>query len=264
RKDGSTFIGRLTTAPVDFDGRSARLALLTDETDRVQAETDRSRLQARVLSVAEEERRRISLDLHDGPVQDLSIAVMRLSALRHAVERGEPVPADKLSAIERSTRHTVDGLRSLMQRLYPTTLPDADLVALLEEVIGTGPWSDTIEVAFHHDLRCPVALSARAAIYRVVIEALTNAYKHAQAATATVELSHDEHEDFVRLRISDDGIGISDADRERSGHLGLVSMQDRIALLGGRCTIEAGPQGGTVVDAVVPCPCDDACEGEGR
>ncbi|MGE3355533.1 MAG: GAF domain-containing protein [Acidimicrobiia bacterium] len=257
RKDGSTFIGRLTTAPVDFDGRSARLALLTDETDRVQAETDRSRLQARVLSVAEEERRRISLDLHDGPVQDLSIAVMRLSALRAAVERGEVVPAGKLTAIERATRLTVDGLRSLMQRLYPTTLPDADLVGLLEEVIATGPWSDTIEVAFHHELHCPVALTARAAIYRVVIEALTNVYKHAQAATAIVDLRDDERAGFLRLRISDDGIGISDDDRDRRGHLGLVSMQDRIALLGGRCTIGAGPHGGTVVDALVPCPCDD-------
>ena len=151
RKDRSTFIGRLTTSPVDFEGVPARLALITDETARVEAERDRASLQERVLTAAEEERRRISLDLHDGPVQDLSIAVMRLSALRHAIERGEPADVGKVRAIEESTRLTVDELRGLMQQLYPQMLLEADLVELLEEVIATGPWSNTVEVTFRHD-----------------------------------------------------------------------------------------------------------------
>lgn len=250
RRDGSTFIADITSSAVNFAGRSARLVLLEDQTAWVAAEHERRHLQERVVTVAEEERRRISIDLHDGAVQDLSVVVMKLAALRRRVQRGELPSVEALLALEGAGQTTVNMLRGLMQQLYPTSFAERGLGELIAEIVPSGPWAPSLEVVVQDRLEGPVPLLAKAALYRVVVEALTNTHKHAAAHRATVELSSTADE--VVVCIVDDGIGIGQANPARPGHFGLTSMRDRVSLLGGHCSIENAPSGGTRVRACVP------------
>ncbi|MGE0731028.1 MAG: GAF domain-containing protein [Acidimicrobiia bacterium] len=251
RKDGSTFFMAVSSHDAAmFAGRPARVGLLVDQTARVQAEEANKALQARVVAVAEEERRRLAGDLHDGPVQQLAIASMRLSALRRR-NPGEDAWRVQLDKVEGDVTATVDELRTMMQQLHPQGLEGVPLDEAIGAAVTQLPWTAGLSVRVAGSVRCDLPPTVQAALYRVAIEALQNVHKHAAATEVTIELLDDG--DAVELRVTDDGVGIDDDATAQPGHLGLPSMRDRISLLGGACRVgRAGAAGGTVVTARLP------------
>jgi signal transduction histidine kinase len=258
RKDG-------TIVPADAYGQDGsvlalggrlRTVVFADRSAHLRVEGERRALQRRVAAVADEERRRIAADLHDGPVQQLSAAAMRLGALRRLAERGVSLPAERLETISADVAATVDDLRTMMSRLYPPSLDEVGLGEAIGAIVvdgtpvASGRLGRDVTVAVRDWLGAALSVEVRQALFRVVLEALTNVVKHAGATTASVELLVEGDEAVVR--VTDDGTGVDDEALRRPGHLGVTAMGDRMSLVGGSFRIGPGPAGGTTVEARVP------------
>jgi signal transduction histidine kinase len=195
----------------------------------------------RLLTEADDARRRVVRDLHDGAQQRLVHTILTLKLAQRTLRTGGelgPLIDEALEQAERSN----DELRELAHGLLPSVLTRGGLRA------GVGTVVARLDLPVSLDLtaeRFPVEIEASA--YFIVAEALTNVIKHSQAARAEVRASVSDG--VLRLEIRDDGIGGAD----QSGH-GLVGLGDRATALGGRLQIESPAGGGTQVTATLPLP----------
>ena len=228
----------------------------------------------RVVTAADEERRRIERDLHDGAQQRLVTLGVRLRLLAATTPDDSPLRPEIDGLIE-ELDGAVDELRELAHGIYPPILESQGLGRALSAVARRA----TVAVDLRADDIGRLGPAAEAGLYFVALEALTNAAKHAPGCNVVVDLS--DRDGAVRLEVSDDGPGFdtgagdgpsgvdgivtddgeqgAPADHPRSGHDGAVggshgtrNMGDRIAAVGGRLTIESAPGHGTTVLATVP------------
>jgi signal transduction histidine kinase len=202
----------------------------------------------------EDERRRVAYEIHDGLAQVAASAHQHLQTFADLhVPESQSERADLDRTVDLVQR-TVREARRLIAGLRPTVLDDfglATAIRLEVEVLRGEGW----QVAYEEDLddqRLPSAIET--ALFRVAQEALTNVRKHAGRARVAVML--ERYEDGIRLQVRDWGRGFGTADRQdrpRPGErVGLLSMQERVALLQGRCTVSSQPGEGTQVIAIVP------------
>ena len=235
-----------------------RLAMAVDNArlHRALAECERELHETvgRLLVAQEEERRHIAYDLHDGLAQVATGTYQHLQAFAHHHRPPTPQGQAELDRVLELARRTVAEARRVVANLRPTELEDFGLAHALrlqvEELRAAG-W----EVAYDEALgleRLPLPIET--ALYRVAQEALTNLRKHAHTSRARVAL--ESHRQTVRLEVQDWGRGFApDAARPPGGlgeRIGLLGMRERIASLGGRCTVESYLGVGTRVVAEVP------------
>jgi len=230
---------------------------------RLAAELEGSRAQLehahdRLLHAREEERQRLRRDLHDGIGPLLAGMTLQLDAARNLLHR-EPTGTDALlGTVRRELELAVGDVRRLVDALQPTPLDQLGLVPALREAaarfsigaIGPTPTADGLLVLVEasEDLpRLPAAVELAA--YRIATEALTNTARHANARHCWIRLARNG---ALELEVTDDGHGRA-GDRSLDG-VGLGSMAQRAAELGGVCTIEFTPGGGTRVQAHLPLP----------
>lgn len=229
-------------------GAGGMMLVLGDRTRELE------RLQRRMLKQHEDERRRISLHLHDETAQVFTAVRLRLGLLR------EKAAADTAEDLDRAVALLDDGLasiRSVTQDLRPVLLDDLGLApalrALAEE--SANRFGLVLEVQVPSTLP-KLGDDAELALFRALQEALSNVARHAGAKTVRVEVVADGRS--VRLTVADDGTGFSAgvdlAALEREGHLGLAGMHERLSALGGQLSVETGARGGAVLRAEVPCP----------
>ena len=217
-------------------------------------EAERRRLLERHLAVSERERIRLAADLHDGPIQDLAGVGYALGAIAPTV----PTPQHRLmGTVQDTVYRATESLRRMMVDLYPPDLQAGQLHRTIDDLAE--PLRDRgIAVDVLAEPLPDLDGECVAALYRVAREALANVLEHAHATRVTVALSMaaigDGPDVAVRLAITDDGIGLDPArlDRRADGHLGLRLLTARVADLGGSLTVGSGPDGGTVVAAVLP------------
>ncbi|GII83811.1 hypothetical protein Ssi03_18010 [Sphaerisporangium siamense] len=212
---------------------------------RMAADLQRSR--ERILAAREEERRRLRRDLHDGLGQalgDMSMSVtVARKLLRDSPESAEPLLARLRGGMDRITQE----IRELVYGLRPPALDDLGLAL----AVGRLAEPDA-RVEARGDLGgLPAAVEVAA--YRIAQEALTNARRHARASSILVELSRSP--EALCLRVRDDGAGLAPDAR---GGVGLASMRERAAELGGTCAVTSAPGEGTVVEVVLPVSEDSA------
>ncbi|WP_268916002.1 histidine kinase [Actinomadura logoneensis] len=209
---------------------------------------DVQRSRERILRTREEERRRLRRDLHDGLGPTLASLAMTVDAARITM-RSDPEAADAMLERLRSTMgHTIGELRDLVYGLRPPALDDLGLagaIRALGGVVGSGGHGPRVDVQVEGDLAALPA-AAEVAAYRIVQEALTNVYRHARAGTAVVRL---ELNGDLEVSVQDDGVG---PPRDLRGGVGMSSMRERAAELGGVCTVSGRPEGGTLVRARLP------------
>lgn len=208
---------------------------------------------ARALNAAEEERRRISLELHDDASQRLAAILMRL---RIARSLRDPEAKDAvLEEVRRELAETADGLRRYAQGLRPPALDELGLGPAIESHVRHVSEAAVVPVEVRIEgvgrLESP---EAELALYRIVQEGITNAVRHSHARLVRVVVEHCNG--VVVATVTDDGIGF-DADRLMAVHdgqhgLGLFGMQERAEYVGGRVEVASQPGKGTTVRAAVP------------
>ena len=198
---------------------------------------------ARVVAAADEARRRIRRDLHDGAQQRMVSAVMTLKLARQ--ELGDATgPAVELldEALAHAQAANVE-LRELAHGVLPAALSSGGLRGGIDALVARVRLPVAVEVTAE---RLPAALEATA--YFIVAEAVTNAVRHARASSVQVAARVDG--DVLRLEIRDDGVGGARYD----GSSGLVGLRDRAAAVDGELRIESPPGEGTVVVGTLPVP----------
>jgi signal transduction histidine kinase len=214
----------------------------------VRLTTDLQRSRERLVAAREEERRRLRRNLHDGLGAQLAALNVQAGSLRRIIPR-DPAAADELVVeLREELRGAIADIRRLVYDLRPPALDDLGLLATLHQLAeryGAEGEQLRVVVEVPEDLpHLPAAVEV--AIYRIAQEALTNVVRHAQAKSCIVRLAVNED---VALDVVDDGVGIPE---ERSGGVGLSSMRERAAELGGTCVIEPAPEGGTRVSVRLP------------
>jgi signal transduction histidine kinase len=196
----------------------------------------------RILAAADEERRRIERDLHDGAQQRLVAVTLTLRLAEARIET-DPASATRLVAQAREEAQlAIDELRELARGIHPALLSDRGLGAALEALATRAP----VPVQVSGVPEDPLCQSVEACAYFVTAEALTNVAKYAQATEAFVELSLED--DHLRLEVRDDGVGGADL----STGSGLRGLRDRVDALDGRLELDSPPGGGTTVTVEIP------------
>lgn len=195
------------------------------------------RLSRRMVQQHEEERRRLSLELHDETAQLFTAMKLQLGLLR---ERAGPEDAARLDRVLQLIDDGIVGIRSLTDDLRPSLLDDLGLVPALRSLALEFGARVDLEVDFQApDTLPPLSDAAELALFRALQEALANVAQHAAARHVAVRCGAEDG--GVRLVVRDDGRGFPpDLDLERlegDGHLGLVGMRERITSLGGTVTL---------------------------
>jgi signal transduction histidine kinase/predicted Ser/Thr protein kinase len=210
--------------------------------DNAQLYAELTTSRARIVAAADQARRRIERDLHDGAQQRLVHAILTLKLARAAlagVDGEGPELVDE--ALENAERANEE-LRELAHGIHPSILISGGLGPALQALARRSAIPVTLEV--RTDARLPEHVEVTA--YFVVSEALTNAAKHAHASY--VQVAVDTADGHVRLSISDDGVGGADPTRGS----GLVGLKDRVEALGGTLIVQSRPGQGTRLIAEVP------------
>ncbi|GHF50842.1 signal transduction histidine kinase [Deinococcus metalli] len=209
-----------------------------------------SRAAARTAAHSERVLRRVSSDLHDGPAQDLSYALLRLDSLTtHAA--GQPAQEAALRSVEQSLEAALREVRAIATDLRLPDLLGLSLHETLERALRDHRRRTGVDATLHAEaLPDGVPLPVKITAFRIVQEALNNAARHAPGRASAVHA--DAQGGWLTLRITDGGPGFTWTGGAREGHLGLVGMRERAESLGGTFTVTARPEGGTAVEARVP------------
>lgn len=227
--------------PVDAEQRLLEFAELVDTT--IANADSRSQLtesRARMLSAADEARRRVVRDLHDGAQQRLVHTIITLKLAQRALGEDPERVGSLLSEALDQAEHGNADLRELAHGILPSVLTRGGLRAGVDSVVARLDLPVTMDVTSE---RLPPEIEASG--YFIIAEALTNVVKHARATKTTVRAAISDS--TVHIEVRDDGVGGAD----RDGH-GLTGLSDRAAALGGSLRIESPDGGGTALIAQLP------------
>jgi signal transduction histidine kinase len=215
--------------------------LVATAISNTEARSDLAASRARIVEAADDERRRVVRDLHDGAQQRLVHTILTLKLAQRAAEQdGGKLPASLVTEAIAEAELATAELRELAHGILPSVLTRGGLSAGLEALAVR--MKLPVEISVDAE-RLPAPVEATA--YFVVAEALTNVMKHSHATRAEVEVEVEDGS--LRIRVRDDGVGGA-----RSDGSGVVGLADRVAVLNGRFHIESPGDGGTLVEACIP------------
>jgi PAS domain S-box-containing protein len=272
RADGEEFPVDATISQIDLHGVRRNVVVLRDVTERVrmqrelrlslesqkrvEAQLRESRdslreLSAALQSIREEEKTRIARELHDELGQMLTALKMEAAAIASDLSPEQRDLVKRAQGMKQLIDQTVASVRRISADMRPVMLDNLGLAPTLE-------WL-TNDIASRAGLTIDLAMpeadlgasgDAATAIFRIVQEALTNVVRHAQATKVKVDIARVGGD--VRVRISDDGCGLSETDQRKARSFGLLGMRERAYVLGGGFSIRGKPGKGTTVEATIP------------
>jgi signal transduction histidine kinase len=200
------------------------------------------RSRTRLVAAREEERRRLRRDLHDSLGPQLATLTLKVDAARNFLSHDPQRSEQLLFELKTEIQEALGDIRRLAYELRPPALDQMGLVGALQaygaSLKGSGQLKTTVEARGELP---PLPAAVEVAAYRIAVEAMTNVARHAQACTCCVRLQADSD---LHLEIYDDGVGLP---RELWPGVGLLSMQERAAELGGVCRVERQQRGTRVV-----------------
>jgi PAS domain S-box-containing protein len=259
RQDGTPFWVNINSTPF-YNARGRRIGnigFFTDITEQKQLRDERERFTKRLIEVQEEERNRISRELHDDTAQWLALLTLEMDDV---INRGKHLPEDTLTRLRKlreTTEKALQEVRRFSHELRPSVLEHFGLAAALELIVEESNVSDTLlktETKLNIagvEKRLPE--EQELVLFRIAQESLSNIRKHAKATEACVNLNYSNS--VVTLRVTDNGQGFDtrrkSVDSIGSG-LGLVGMRERAQLIGGSLTVRSMPGKGTTVSIKVP------------
>ena len=213
----------------------------------VQVTRDLQHSRERLVTAREEERRRLRRDLHDGLGPTLASLTLKLDAARNQLKQNPNETDVLLGELKSQTQSAIEDIRHIVYNLRPPALDELGLFSAIQEyatnLIRTG-----LSVRIERNGEFPkLPAAVEVASYRIVCEALANVSKHSQATECDVRLTYNG---ALEIDIQDNGVGLPDG--LRSG-VGMFSMRERAAELGGTFSIHSNPGGGVQITAQLPC-----------
>jgi signal transduction histidine kinase len=229
--------------PVGAEDRVAAFAeLVAQAIENAETREELAASRARLVQAADEARRRIERDLHDGAQQRLVAAALELTLLERRLARDPDGARARLARVREQLECGLAELRDLARGIHPAVLTERGLEAALDALVQRAAMTVELRAAVPERLDAAI----EAAAYFLVSEALTNVAKYAHADAVSVEVASTG--DALVVAISDDGVGGADPERG-SGLRGLV---DRVSAIGGRLELSSPPGEGTRVRAHLP------------
>ena len=209
-------------------------------------------LAGRLITAQEAERSRIASDLHDDVNQQLAGLSIALSNVKRQLQNGgDGTVQEEISRLQQRTIDLADVIRNLSHELHPGVLQHAGLAAALKGHCAEVGCQHAIEVTLSAaDDLDGIPQDVALCLYRVAQEALRNITAHAGARKAQINLRSTE--ECLELVIADDGQGFDLDEARHLGGLGLISLDERVRLVGGSLTISTEPQRGTEMRVRVP------------
>lgn len=223
------------------------LSSLRDVTDRKKAEEDLRQLSGRLLTLQDDERRRIARELHDSSAQLLVALGMNLQTVR---DEATSLPPRAARAVEESlelVQEMSKEIRTLSHLLHPPLLDEMGLASALKWYVDG--FADRSKIPVKIELPANLERLSRemeTAMFRIVQECLTNIHRHSDSHTAQIRIRRENHE--VRVEVSDQGRGMAPGGQ---AGVGVRGMRERVRQLGGKLEIKSGHEG-TAVIATLP------------
>jgi signal transduction histidine kinase len=259
RKDGTTFPVEIALSAVDTPDGKLTVAFVSDTTQRTQLERAAlahseqvQALAARLLTVQEEERRRVSRELHDQICQQLASLAIDISGLA-----ADPPLPDKATQVLKELQTRViqasEATRHIAYQLHPSVLDDLGLVASLRALCNDFSEREGIAAEFDNGtMPASIPREVASCVYGVTQESLQNIARHSNATVVSVALRL--RKGALLLSLTDDGTGFDVEAARGHGGLGLVGMEERARLVNGKLSIAARPRRGTRIALEVPMP----------
>ncbi len=218
-------------------------------TSRTQVEKRLAQLNNQLINIQEEERRRISQDLHDDTGQEMTALLLRLNAIHTSLDPEQYLVREQLGAAIQIVEGLMNQVRQLAYQLRPPSLDSVPLSKALESLCTSFGQNAGMRVDFSSDADLPPIPNLQAtALYRMVQEGLNNAIKYAQASMVWVNLDYLDGE--VSCSVEDNGQGFDL--NKIGGGMGLIGLQERFRLLNGGLEIESAPNEGTRLVGFLP------------
>ncbi len=240
---------------------SVNQSLVAEVAERMQTEqsleSSRQELQKlafQLLRVQEDERRRISRDLHDDINQQLALLAMDIEALGRQLSVTRSDMARAVRAIQDRVEDLSDVVRHLAYQLHPSILDDLGLPIALQRLVDDFTARSQIQGSFgHKNIPAAVPQEIATCLYRVTQESLNNVARHAEASRVDVELTGSQS--VLMVTITDNGVGFDSEQPRRESHgLGLLGMKERVALVHGDIQVMSAVGKGTKVQVAVLVP----------
>ncbi|RFU68308.1 histidine kinase [Peribacillus saganii] len=206
----------------------------------------------KIIEAQEEERKKLSREIHDGPAQMMANVMMRSDLIERIYrERGGDEALKEIKDLKKMVRNALYEVRRIIYDLRPMALDDLGLIPTLKKYMATlEEYNKTIQMRFVNlgeEKRLPANMEV--ALFRLIQESVQNALKHAEPRLISVKL--ELKKTHLMAVIKDDGKGF-DASIQKEGSFGLIGMSERVELLGGELTIDSNPGKGTLIIIQVP------------
>ncbi len=232
-------------ALVALAGAGALWLLVSERRRHTAVEAERARLSERIITAEADERRRLALFLHDGPVQNLSGIALMLDAAMHAIEDERGTDAAEIlgSALSRH-RDTIRSLRDLSFNIEPVVLRDQGFAAAVQELANQLGMEHQVQIDVDVEQASVLGEGEQVGLYQIIRDALGQAVRRGPTSRISVVVREDD-KGGIETIVTDDG------ERERRKG-GLEALAERAATLNGRLSVDQGEDGGTSVHVVLP------------
>lgn len=227
---------------------------LRDLNLKVESLQQNQQLGLQIILAQEEERKRVAREIHDGPAQSMANVVLRMEFCEKLIDMDVEKLRQELNELKDSVRNTLQDVRKIIFDLRPMALDDLGFVPAIRRYIADFEEKNLIPVKLSingQEQRFHGALEI--ALFRLIQESLNNVKKHAKATEVTVSVKIET--DYIKVAVKDNGKGFEIdkiSDNHHRDSFGLISMQERVELLGGEWDIKSAPGKGTNINFLVP------------
>ena len=255
RADGSSFSAEFTITRIRLPGHPMFTIYIRDITQQKRAETELRSLPQRIIKAQEDERSRIAQELHDGINQIIASVKMRLHKVEGSLPDLKPAAREILHRCDRLLVKALEENRRIAHNLRPTDLDNLGLTAACTSFCSDVQLRTNLQFQLRllePAQRLPPVVELH--LFRILQEAINNIEKHAKAQLVRLQMRLED--DFVELKIQDDGLGFDTKTvhlflKNRHG-LGLTNLRERALSLGGTCEIQSKSGKGTTISVRVP------------